>query len=482
MKKLLLGLVMLLGGVASAQRSVTWSINTSWGLQCSDTANNCGDPISIPMASYQPLNMRVWQPSGTTWSNIETANGVFDDTHLDEWIDQCAANPTLTCGFVLGNAPPWAVDATQFCGGTGCPGPPTDLNASGSAFFNGYITHLVNRCTAALHCFNTVIKYLELWNEFNSCGYWAGTSAQGCTGTGNAECGVGFTPGSGQYEADCAIKLYQMLAGAYSIITGAMPTATILSPNISSANGTTGYMTAMCNFLQQEVSHSNIMHTVYAVHEYWGSGTATQPEASNILSVEKNQASINNNPSSACAPYLTWSGAWTTQVTWQTETGFNTVFPFACGLATAADCAGAPVRQSLLMGGLGIFSVIWYGFYTVFNTNGTALMRQDYTNMQTMLNNQTINSQCTNPVSFTWICNVTESDGLTAARWVWTTNEAGDTYSVPAGYGDYKDLHGGTTVISAPTSIPITPEPVMLEFNAAPPSTNTPSILKGWFD
>jgi hypothetical protein len=47
--------------------------------------------------------------------------------------------------------------------------------------------------------------------------------------------------------------------------------------------------------------------------------------------------------------------------------------------------------------------------------------------------------------------------------WVWTDSEAGKTYTVPNGYSDYRDLNGGTTMVTSGQGVAITTVPVMME-------------------
>jgi hypothetical protein len=62
----------------------------------------------------------------------------------------------------------------------------------------------------------------------------------------------------------------------------------------------------------------------------------------------------------------------------------------------------------------------------------------------------------------TWITPFVEANG-TAALWVWSPSEAGTNFVVPAGYGDYRDLGGGTTTVSAGQSVAIGVQPILLE-------------------
>lgn len=120
-------------------------------------------------ASYVPnfptvpfSGMRTWDLHAS-WSDIETASGVFNWTKIDQLLAM-AATSGKTVLYTFGGIPAWAADAT---------GLPKDLN-TGNTLFKEFVIQLVRRSLAA----KVKISAYEVWNEPNLPKYWPGTPQQ----------------------------------------------------------------------------------------------------------------------------------------------------------------------------------------------------------------------------------------------------------------------------------------------------------------
>jgi hypothetical protein len=161
-------------------------------------ASYFGMNVSVPQ-SNEPTGLsfgtqRLWNTTDvgdtvdTAWGYVETSNGVYDWT-LTDAVVAIAQSKAPNIIYTLGYVPTWASGLTMA-------DPPTDLNSSGSAYFNAFVTALVNR-------YKGKIKIYELWNEPNGATYWTGTVTQN----------------------------FQMVTPAYAIIKSVDPNAIVLCPS-----------------------------------------------------------------------------------------------------------------------------------------------------------------------------------------------------------------------------------------------------------
>jgi hypothetical protein len=120
--------------------------------------------------------LRLWD-NGVKWSEIETANGTYDWTTFNEWLD-LAQQANVDVLYTFGATPQFAA-ATTPPANCNSPGPyscapPTDVNADGTgtdAMFQAFVTALVTQAAGR-------VSYYELWNEPDCPCFWAGTTAQ----------------------------------------------------------------------------------------------------------------------------------------------------------------------------------------------------------------------------------------------------------------------------------------------------------------
>src|SRR5712692_2241997 len=78
--------------------------------------------------------LRLWD-SSVSWAEINTANGTYDFSKLDAWLDKAAANGIPDVLYTFGHTPAFASSnpSDLSCSlGPGQCDPPSDLNADGS--------------------------------------------------------------------------------------------------------------------------------------------------------------------------------------------------------------------------------------------------------------------------------------------------------------------------------------------------------------
>jgi hypothetical protein len=121
-------------------------------------------------------SVRLWD-DGIKWGQLNTANGVYNWTGLDNWLDR-ASSANMDVLYTFGDTPQFAAAPTP-PGGCLTPGAyscaaPTDVNTDGTgtdAYFQAFVTALVTHAAGR-------ISYYELWNEPDFSGFWTGTQAQ----------------------------------------------------------------------------------------------------------------------------------------------------------------------------------------------------------------------------------------------------------------------------------------------------------------
>jgi hypothetical protein len=406
-------------------RSIT---NSVFGFQCGLGITNCGQlggGIVWPQMQGQPQFLRL-HDAETSWSDLSTGPSTYNWTMLDSWLDVIAKHQPLRVIEVFAWVPCW--DAST-CEGptvapTGTNTPPLDLTANGSRSFNDFVTQFVQHCSAAGNCAGNcppgktcastnLIRYYELWNEWNTSMRWAGNIDQ----------------------------LYDMLAPAIPIIRANVNKSLILTPSVTS-----GDVPDFQAWLNLETTNGRLSDAV-DWHDYL-SGSTPEEEWSQHGSI-----------------YLSTMvslPAWRTTPWADTETNYDTQ-TYACPAKFSADdCTGQIVRWQLLHSSNGASSLNWYKLNQTIQSNPQYQTAYKY--MLQYLSAGTFGGPCTSSGAMggTWTCNFTESNA-TAALWVWTPNEAGTTFTVPSGYVDYLDMTGAKTTVYPGQSIPIGPIPVMLE-------------------
>lgn len=439
----------------------------AFGKQCAVNATNCalsGSTITWPTSIAYPLRLRLWDAGisatlGSTWGQIESSSqGSYNWQVIDAWLDtiaaQVASNPwtgtqsgptvMFTFGFVSCQRITACRTGVTPCASTkGCSIPPDDLPLPSGSAWNGtgalpagsqsysdFVTALLGRCNINGKCFSALVKNYELWNEPNLAAFWAGTEAQ----------------------------IYQMAAPIAVIIRANVTGAKIYSA--SSASNATYASTWMA----LENTYGRISDA-YAFHHYLNS---TTPESNYTSSTVSMVAALAANAGWTNTPYR------------MTETGgLSSTPPFACDTATftTADCISQPIRWHLVQMSNGMEGIDYYSWYV--NIGSQSNFAGPYYRMMQYLVGGKLTSPCTSsgsPIVYT--CAETEANG-TIAQWVWapctpgagyTACTAGTTYTVPAGYTQYRDLTGSLIPVAAASSVAIGVQPIMLEQVAALPA------------
>lgn len=427
---------------------------SNFGFQCGpgDTADCQGSSkgvITWPTTQAQPGLLRL-HDAGTQWANMDQGGGNYNWSNLDQWLDLIAAHQPVEVAQVFTWVPCWDVpNPSTECSSpptapSGTNQPPADLVPSGSPSFNAFVNAFTTHCNKNNHCVKDLIRYYEMWNEWDLKFHWLGTMDQ----------------------------VFQMVAPASTIIRTNVPNAVILMPSATPDSDTGASGPAdLQNWLSLEDSNLiNGKHMSDWVnwHVYLTTGATT------IAAPEDQWSTYNANFLSVQASNPNWQTApWA-----NTETNFNGAPPpnglnYTCPSSSSAsppttfspdDCTGMIVRWQLLHDSNGAAGVFWYKWNETIG--GNQQYETAYYYMMQYLAGGKFGGPCTFTAgggATTWTCNFTEADQKTAALWVWTPNEAGTSFTVPAGYVDYLDLSGNKTTVTSGQSITIGVMPIMLE-------------------
>lgn len=131
---------------------------------------------SNPWPQVRFQSMRLWD-AGVAWAQINTAEGTFDWTLLDEWLGDAAKFGVTDVMYTFGQTPRWASsnpNDTNCSWGRGECDPPKDLNPDGSGpdqIWQNYVGAIASHSAGR-------IKYWEIWNEPKNAAAWNGTVAQ----------------------------------------------------------------------------------------------------------------------------------------------------------------------------------------------------------------------------------------------------------------------------------------------------------------
>jgi len=120
--------------------------------------------------------LRLWD-DGVKWGHINTADGVYDWSKLDDWLDR-ASSAGMDVLYTFGDTPQFATAGSPpgVClqpSGYSCMAP-ADVNSDGTgsdARFSAFVTALVTHAAGR-------ISYYELWNEPDCNCFFNGTTAQ----------------------------------------------------------------------------------------------------------------------------------------------------------------------------------------------------------------------------------------------------------------------------------------------------------------
>lgn len=431
---------------------------TNFGWQCGfGTSFNCPENAGVlqwPTSVAMPVVLRV-HDSGSEVSVLSpVTDGVYNWTKFDPYPDAIAAHPGTVGAQQMTSIPcRWAANGS-ICNqipnyGNGTNAPPADLGTGpmgSSPKYNTFIADFLAHTSANGHSVASTISVFQMWNEWNLCVHWNGTAAQ----------------------------LYAMIAYPAKLIRAAIPGAVILIPSVSpftggGANCQSGNpATDLTTWLNLENTNGVISDGVdWHLYLTATSSTTNTPEV---------------QWASVAAPLLAAQNAvagWKNAPWFDTETNFNAGTGYLCPTAqyTPADCTGQIVRQQILHDSNGASGLYWYyGNTTIGQSSNNSAV---YLSEQLRLINGHFTGAAALSSGTTWTATFIDSHGATLLM-VWTTSEsAGQTFTVPAGYTAYDNFYGGRSFINGATTVPITTQPIILTQGIALPAVNPKELLPG---
>lgn len=442
----------------------------------------------------------------TWWSALQpTSTNDWVSTYLDEYLDLLAANGAVGIEQFT-TVPKWDVANQGTCQtfGTyapyGCTDPPMDLTASGSPTFNAFVSKFVQYCNANGHCVKDLVKVFQLSNEYSLTIHWTGTAQQlywmlaPAAGIIRANVpnvvigGASVTSGKSSFlqtwlNLENAQGRISDVADFHSYIAGMSPHTpeyqwtNDITQQLSVINGTAGW--SKSPFIDGETGFSTSSFACdvsgslaalsvanggsgYAVGDFFnvsggtgGSGAVVQVGSGGVAQYVQVQT-IGSGYSSGVAATTAISGSGDNNLTVNVTQG-----PYS-----ETDCASQPARWQLIHASNGAVGVWWYYIdYTILKgPTAPTSYSTIYGNLQPMLIGgyftAAASSNGLNPA--TWSAPFIEASG-TAALWLWTDNEGGISYTVPAGYVDYRDLFGNTIPVTTGQSLAVGNVPILLE-------------------
>ena len=443
----------------SATQALTLVVDASTtgnGLSSSFFNMHVNHP-KTPWPSVPFAGMRLWDADGAGWALINTAQGVYNWTTLDQRLSEAQIHGADVL-YDLARTPVWAqcgpstaspcvqtpdcaYSGKSWGGGPGQCYWPADLNADGSGanqhwkdWVTAIATHSVNSSTAH-------IRYYEIWNEPNDTHFFRGTTAQLVRLTQDAACIIkGIGPG-------CSTP-------------GIDPSALIVTPAPTLGGGAIDRWLA--GFLGTGGSQ---VVDVLAFHGYNG------PNPEKVFSL------LATLKSGALSAY-NQSG----KPVFDTEFSWGENAP----LSDPEEQAGFVARALLLHISAGVSRVYWYSWdvsgtmwspvstaaCTAPDLSGVGYQCQSavaFSQLQDWTVGTTVNQACSS-LGTVWTCGLTKPGGYQALA-VWDTAQScsqgfctTSTYRLPPGtrYIRYRDLSGNASPITGSTVL-IGYRPILLE-------------------
>jgi polysaccharide biosynthesis protein PslG len=400
-----------------------------FGLQATDgVAQQPPQWWSNPWPQVTFGSMRLWD-TGTTWRLINHADGSYDWTVFDQWLDDASQFNVKDVLYTFGATPQWASSNPndQTCApawGPGACDPPKDLNADGSGpdlIWQTYVAAIAGHAAGR-------IKYWELWNEPKNAYYWNGTVAQ----------------------------LVRMAKDARSVILSIDPQAVMLTPP-SHGPFQISY------FAAGGAQYADII----SYHGYtYRSGCVGFPRSEDELSMISRVRSVMATYGQSNKPL------WDTEVSW----GVTSASCFHHSNLQAAYLA----QLYLLHWSAGVERVFWYQYNNP--ENGTlwlanpaqhdapgTLMKAGIAYEQTYqwMVGATMNAPCA-VSGTTWTCQLTRPGGHVAEA-VWDTSQSCNRgicttipYTAETQYTNYTTLYGTNQKIVG-GKVPIGAKPILLQ-------------------
>jgi hypothetical protein len=459
---------------------------------------------SITPAPYPPVNRHC---CGDDWSEIETSRGTYTWTAFDAWQTATAAHAGSVNMYTFRSVPTWASGSTHAA-------PPTDVTTSctfqaplsGSGydcmfqeFVTSYMQHLCGvssqpsiPLTGACH-----MTYTNLWNEFNTSGYWTGTAAQ------LAQMSLDASAIIRAYCGDCFIVAASTSAGGVGgggSISGDYDVA--LLAYLTAWGGLSGFVKPDYIDFHAYPSRDNIAPVPFPTTIQSNSSAScpnTTPSVYCYISIFQEVAQIKGSAVLGNSAISSWASGIPVM---STEGGWGTLIGVCDGSSCdyTTDANVSTLRKAYIgewMLGLwqqGLAQALWYEYgndacwgilYGPGSNSGCssspALPSGALPWLSALTQTQTWIAGCTSPGSWTetavtggntWTLNAT--CGGNAAQFAffdgWLTS-----YSMSTSYANYTTLDG--TVHSASGSAPLTQMPVLLTNHMIPAVLSTPILM-----
>jgi hypothetical protein len=362
--------------------------------------NQVGNSPTVPFGS-----LRLWD-SKVSWREIETSQGNYDWSLLDQWLAKAGDHDVL---YTFGKTPQWAG------GGTNYSNPPSDVD-SGDARWKAFIAALVEHAAGR-------IKYYEIWNEPNGSHFWSGTPAQ----------------------------LAAMGKDAYTIIHTLDPSAQVVGPSpsggpFSSISFLTSYYAAGGATAQDIVSYHAYLHD-------------NSPSPQGILAVVENLRALMTAHGIGDKPVWFTEGSW----------GSNTLNGAGAGILTNEQQSAYLAQQYIFLWSKDVDRYYWYswdnnqGWGTLWDaTNGIHPAGIAYGLLYSWLvGSSHTDSPCAQRTEGTWICTLRLANG-NPAEIVWNP-VASESFAADATFTSYQTLDNSAVNPIVNNTVRVGNKPILLK-------------------
>lgn len=376
----------------------------------------------------------------TGWSQINTANGTYDFSELDAWLNQAQAHHQ-TVLYTFEKTPQWASsnpnDGTCKFWNPGECDPPSDLQPDGTGtdqYWKDFVTAIATHAAGR-------IAYWEIWNEAHNSFYWNGTVAQ----------------------------MLRMASDAYSIIKKIDPNALVTSP--SSPNYVDASLDVwMTDYLAAGGGNYADIQTFHGYTLIGGCGNYPSPER--LMPIVRTLQRILVKYGQGLKPL------WDTEASWgpQADTCFYDQDLQAAFVA----------RFYMIHWSVGVSRLYWFqynsttegslwspapyscGGVTCYFAPGTLLEPGiAYQQVYNWMVGATMSQPCS-ASGTVWTCGFTRPNGY-VARAVWDTSQTCSDgicttaeYAVESQFTKYSTLSGETVNITG-AAVPIGAKPILIE-------------------
>ncbi len=358
---------------------------------------------NIPLVTFGSTRTFDSYPN-LDWGDMNPARGVYNFTSFDQFVALNRARGADIL-YTFGRTPVWASSqpAATAPDGTGQCAPPANMQD-----WDNFVLALAQHNAG-------IVKNWEIWNEpqYSYCGSMA--------------------------------TLVTMAQHAHDIIKSVDSTAVIVGP----AGTTSGGPAMLSSFLAAGGAPTI---DVVAFHGYpYGADGSDEAVQSVILSYQQVMQVYGITSKPLWNTETSWLGAWS-----------DSSFPRRAGFV--AKCY-------LLSWSSGVSRVFWYSYedpYWGGIWDKTLGLHQDgvaYQQVSNWMIGTTMTQACAVGVRGTWTCSLTRPSGY-KAQVVWNSFSA-DTYTVPAGMTQYRDLAGVVHAISAGSTYIPQDLPVIFESGVA---------------